>query len=304
MRLPLFISFLILLTLLVPAVSVAWLWIGKYKSRTDWLLRVVTAGAAVFFSLFTGLWVFLSWYLKWVVKVLFVVAIVKTFPKLEDRKIFGKRNSKGRVDYYKRFAVLGVFLVLDLMALKGGYFRGEPYDLSFPLKEGKFFILQGGSTRVTNLFHGSDPSQEYALDIVKLAAYGNRAKGIFPKTLNEYGIYGEVVFSPCTGKVLEAVDGLPDNEPGKMDKENPSGNHILLECGQGRVLMAHLQKGSIKVKENTYVRDGQPLASAGNSGYSLEPHLHIQAVSKNSHDTALPMLFNGKFLKLNAIFKN
>jgi hypothetical protein len=43
------------------------------------------------------------------------------------------------------------------------------------------------------------------------------------------------------------------------------------------VTLAHLKKASLKVKLGDYVQAGASLAKIGNSGYSQEPHLHMQA---------------------------
>jgi murein DD-endopeptidase MepM/ murein hydrolase activator NlpD len=44
--------------------------------------------------------------------------------------------------------------------------------------------------------------------------------------------------------------------------------------------MGHFKHGSIIVTEGQTVETGQPIAQVGNSGMSLEPHLHIQAHTK------------------------
>ena len=44
-------------------------------------------------------------------------------------------------------------------------------------------------------------------------------------------------------------------------------------------MMAHLSPGSIQVKVGDRVERGQPIAKAGNSGNTTEPHLHMQAQS-------------------------
>lgn len=56
-----------------------------------------------------------------------------------------------------------------------------------------------------------------------------------------------------------------------------AGNHIYLRLDEtGTFLfLAHLKKGSIKVKEGQHVNEGEVLAQVGNSGSSSEPHLHI-----------------------------
>lgn len=40
-------------------------------------------------------------------------------------------------------------------------------------------------------------------------------------------------------------------------------------------MIAHFQKGSLKVKEGDQVKAGDLLGSVGNSGNSSEPHIHF-----------------------------
>ncbi len=292
------------LTIAVPLLFTAWLWKGKYKSRVDWLLRVLVSVAVIVFFLLGGTWAFVSIWLKYAVKALFIFAAIKTFPRLEDRKIFGKRDSKGKVSYTGRIAVLAVFLFLDFLVIKGGFYKGETIDLSFPLRDGRFLIAQGGASPITNYFHNSDPSQKFALDIVKLNSLGNRANGFFPDELSRYKAFGEVVYSPCNGVVAGAADGLPDNPPRAADRKNPAGNHIVLDCGETRVLLAHLMNGSITVKAGQFMKVNTVMARVGNSGDTTEPHLHIHAWKIDKADKAVAIRFNGEVPVMNETIKN
>ncbi len=292
------------LTIAVPLFATAWLLKGKYKSRIDWLLRVlVSTSLVVFFSL-AGTWAFLSVWLKYAVKAFFVYAVIKTFPRLEDRKIFGKRDNKGKVSYNGRIAVLAVLLILDFLVIKGRFLKAEASDLSFPLRDGRFLVVQGGASPITNIFHNSDPSQKFALDIVKLNALGGRANGFFPAELSSYKAFGETLYSPCSGMVAGVLDGLADNSPREADRKNPAGNHVVIDCGQTRVLLAHLMNGSITVKSGQFVKTNQVLGRVGNSGDTAEPHLHIQAWKVEKAEEAVPLTFGGKFLVMNSTFKN
>ena len=112
------------------------------------------------------------------------------------------------------------------------------------------------------------------------------------------------MFAPADGKVSVVQDGLEDNIVGETDEENPAGNHICLEIGEGRfVLMAHLQKGSVLVSTGEVVHAGQPLAKCGNSGNTSHPHLHIQVqnaarifVTGAPRARTYPILFRGAAL--------
>jgi murein DD-endopeptidase MepM/ murein hydrolase activator NlpD len=62
-----------------------------------------------------------------------------------------------------------------------------------------------------------------------------------------------------------------------MDRQNMTGNHIILQCGGVWVLLAHLQRGSVAITERQPVSRGELLGRVGNTGNTGEPHLHIHA---------------------------
>ena len=56
-----------------------------------------------------------------------------------------------------------------------------------------------------------------------------------------------------------------------------AGNVIVIQRDDDLfVLLAHLRRGSVRVKSGDLVRKGDPLARVGNSGNSTMPHLHLQ----------------------------
>ncbi len=98
----------------------------------------------------------------------------------------------------------------------------------------------------------------------------------------DYYCFGKPVVSPVEGTVIEAYDEIDDNEPSNVDKANNWGNYIIIWSEKGYyVELSHLKQGSLKVKKGDRVEKGEPLAECGNSGYSPEPHLHVQV--QNSH---------------------
>jgi murein DD-endopeptidase MepM/ murein hydrolase activator NlpD len=61
------------------------------------------------------------------------------------------------------------------------------------------------------------------------------------------------------------------------------GNHLVLDLGGGvYAALAHLRRGSVRVRPGDRVAAGQPLAECGNSGNSSEPHLHFQLMDHPS----------------------
>ena len=58
------------------------------------------------------------------------------------------------------------------------------------------------------------------------------------------------------------------------------GNHVIIDGGGFFVLLAHLREGACRVRVGDQVRMGEELGKVGNSGQSIQPHLHIQAMSQ------------------------
>ena len=90
-------------------------------------------------------------------------------------------------------------------------------------------------------------------------------------------MWGQPFLAPADATVAAAVDDLRDNKPHvQTDAAHPAGNHVILDFGNGEfALLAHLQKGSVKVKAGDRVQTGQQLGLCGNSGNTSEPHLHF-----------------------------
>lgn len=57
------------------------------------------------------------------------------------------------------------------------------------------------------------------------------------------------------------------------------GNYVILQCGDYYPLYAHLKNGSVCVRPGDLVRSGDCLGVVGNSGSSLQPHLHFQVMN-------------------------
>jgi urea transporter len=95
--------------------------------------------------------------------------------------------------------------------------------------------------------------------------------------LEDYYAFGQSVVSPVSGYVVATKDDLEDNFIGNVDRLNNWGNYIIIHSDYGYyVEISHLMKDSMLVKVGDYVQMGQIVAKCGNSGYSPEPHIHMQ----------------------------
>jgi murein DD-endopeptidase MepM/ murein hydrolase activator NlpD len=135
-------------------------------------------------------------------------------------------------------------------------------------------------------------AQRFAVDWEQLDDEGRVYRGVATEVAS-YNIYGKDVLAVADAKVASVIDNLPNQVPGKMPTNIPieqaDGNSIVLDLGFGRyALYAHLKPGSIKVRAGDTVKLGQTIALVGNSGNTLEPHLHFHVMNHAS-----PLASNG-----------
>lgn len=137
-----------------------------------------------------------------------------------------------------------------------------------PLPAGRWVVAEG-ETKAFN-HHWPAPRQRAALDLVRVQRVGDALTGTSSS-------WGQVVRAPASGQVVEAVDGVEDGQP---PRGQAAGNHVSIQTPGGeRILLAHLQNGSLRVREGQIVRAGDEVGLLGNSGNSSEPHLHLHIVA-------------------------
>jgi hypothetical protein len=143
--------------------------------------------------------------------------------------------------------------------------------------------------------------QSYGVDLVRVDGLGRRARGFLPRDPAAYFIFGDTVVAPCGGRVISASDGLADLPVPEMDREHMAGNHLVLESGAHWVLLGHLRRGSVLRRAGDVVAPGEPLALAGNTGNTGEPHLHVHAQRPGTAEMPLggepvPVTIGGRYL--------
>ncbi len=116
--------------------------------------------------------------------------------------------------------------------------------------------------------------------------------------------YGAEVFAPGAGVVVGLENSVDDNVMGKREFDfnqvfdNPSslfGNHVIIDHENGEYsLLAHLMKGSLKVKEGQRVERNTKIAELGLSGSTSWCHLHYELRESAEFDChGLPSSFSG-----------
>jgi len=267
-----FIYGLLLLTFALALLSLFQLFIaGGILLRDSWSRLLLAVSLGVFIYLY-GTWVYLTIHAKFAFGICFLICLLWS--------LFRKKKPARKPRTWKTSAnclLSALLITLSILYFTGTTGKAKTIELSFPLRTGRYFVLQGGKGLPTNLFHYSLRGAIYAMDIVKLKPNGSRANAIFSKRLEDYEIFGDTLYSPCNGRVVKAYGDNPDNIPPDMSRGPQNTNQVLIETDSSFVFLAHLKKGSVIVKQGDIVTYGQPLGCVGNSGFSTEPHLHIQA---------------------------
>jgi len=93
----------------------------------------------------------------------------------------------------------------------------------------------------------------------------------------DYYAFQKPVLSPIRGWVVRVVNDLPDCAIGKVDADNNWGNHVVLYDDRGfYVEISHFAQNTIGIKPGDRIDRGALIGRCGNSGYSPQPHIHIQ----------------------------
>jgi len=141
--------------------------------------------------------------------------------------------------------------------------------ISLPFS-GKWSVYQGFDDEWTH-----KGEYKYAYDFIKLKdtkSYINDGN-----YCSDYYCFGESILSPINGYIVDMRDDLVDNNIGDVDRVNNWGNYIIIKSDLGFfVQISHIMQYSIPYKVGDYIKVGQVIAKCGNSGYSPQPHIHIQ----------------------------
>lgn len=281
------------ITLLVAALSVRWLYTAARQP-----VRLIAGLALAVFILLYGAWVFVSIYMQWMFATVAIAALVAG--------LLRKRVHAANWRPWGLIVPAVVFSLLDVLYFTGTARSGYPVlNLSLPFRQGRYFVFQGGRGLPTNLLHAFGRGHiHYAMDIIKLDGLGRRGNAVFSTKLSDYAIYGDTILAPCTGKVIMAINDNPDNTPPNAIRGLHNTNGVVIDAGTYYVCMVHMKYNDVWVQPGDSVRTGQPIGRVGNSGKSIEPHLHIQAHAKTTpgrpwyFEPPLEIAFNGRTYRL------
>lgn len=147
------------------------------------------------------------------------------------------------------------------------------------LGEVGIFLPMEGSWKIQQGFDGTITHRglwRHALDFVAVDE-NDRAWKDTGLALSDHLSFGKAVLSPLEGYVVACEGAVPDNPIGQVANDRNWGNYVIVRSYDGIcVTLSHLKQGSLTVKTGDKLYVGQKLGECGNSGYSQEPHLHVQ----------------------------
>lgn len=302
----------LLLQIALPVYLLIWLVLLPARTLLTYAVQVVCVGLLLATVGLVGMWLMIPWWTPYLYGVLFALV---TFASLRHRSVRLAANDRSC------WIDKGVFGAVILLTGYGSYLgvyaingRTPPeidlVDIASPLEKGTYLVAQAGSNRIVNdHFMTLDANvprfaawrgQSKGLDIVRINALGLRADGLQPEEPERYYSFGLKLLAPCNGRIAAAVDGNPDMTIPEMDRAHMLGNHVIIDCGDFFVVMAHFRNGSVLVAQGVEVTTGMNLGEVGNSGNSGEPHLHIHAQKDLPKDqpisgAPLAITINGQF---------
>ncbi len=296
----------------VPLLLILWLFWQPHRSRVELAFHLAFTASTTLFIFFWGQWPMVGSYaLRFVAPAFFVAAAIRSVRRFgragpaSGRRIW----SLIRSGIFVLFALL--FGMLDVFAIRGHFLPGRPVELDFPLKSGTYYVAGGGASGVLNVHSKSPyPGMRYAVDLNRLGRFGQNSNGLFPSEPGRHLIFDQKVTSPCPGVVAIAEDGSEDHRAGFLGPgvERTPANRVAIDCQDVTVFLTHLKNGSVSVREGETVAQGQLIGRVGNSGFSEEPHLHLQAVRNAKADPSewvpVPMTFDGRFLVKNSLVRS
>ena len=304
----------IVLQVAVPIALMCWLAFGR-AAITASLAADVIIVAAYFLAIgVAALWLVIAPPFLAVYALLLLLALGYRLRSRHTWKLWPESRGS-RIALAVRAALAVGCVALAAYALSGRRpMTGNALELQFPLEGGPYLVVNGGSRKLLNahLMTMADDDrfrpyrgQSFGLDIVKLNDWGVHASSPFPRQPAAYAIFDEPITAPCAGTVILAADGFGDMHPPDADRAHMAGNHVIIECDGRWVVIGHMRQGSVRVGAGDVVGIGQRLGSVGNSGNTVEPHLHIHAQTPGTRDAPMsgepvPMLFGGRYLARNS----
>lgn len=302
-RLQVFIITMVLFIFLPALILLGLFSLGK-DSILGAALCIILSGNLLFLLFKAGPWEFTWFYLKHIIFLAYLAVSGLTMV-FNDNARFVLNSVE-----YIIIATIVVTLFFNINAVRALKRPAKCLNLDFPFENGKYLVTDGGDGSISSLinYHNkaqvhkrgkSNTSMRFATDIVKLNKTGFTVSSLLTEKNENYAIYNDKVYSPCDALIVEVVDGIENNIPFSRSFPYNVGNHVVLKKDNNYIVMGHLNKNTITVKEGDIVRSHQLLGLIGNSGLTPRPHLHMQVSEAEDGffwtGRGVPILFNNLY---------
>lgn len=194
--------------------------------------------------------------------------------------------------------------------------RTKILNLDYPFR-GRWLVRNSPANRIPS--HGTWLfGTAHSIDLVPVDERGRSAPftatSLFrPEPAERFPGFGRPILAPVAGTVVAVHDSEPDHPAHRgfpsiryalTQRKRAAegwlglaGNHVIIQTAEtGRpiyVALCHMRRGAIQVNTGQQVRIGEELGGCGNSGNSMEPHLHLQAMDTLTPDqsSGIPITF-------------
>jgi hypothetical protein len=191
----------------------------------------------------------------------------------------------------------------DLVRFKDPTVEGAflfPFSVA-DLKSGEYFVTTGEHWANGGAWGNQIYAHDISLQGTDDGSLSKLKAGIDSASKNsDFRIWGIPVRAVADGTVEEAFDDSPTNKyTGDFpEKPVPTANHVWVKHGDMYVYYTHFQKDSIpenlkpvEGQPKPFVRAGEMLGLAGNSGNASEPHTHIHCTQGAIEGNLRPFVF-------------
>ncbi|CAM4209069.1 M23 family metallopeptidase [Erysipelothrix inopinata] len=158
----------------------------------------------------------------------------------------------------------------------------------------------------------------YAYDFVKVNDKKRVSKSynwrslLYKENPEDFYAFGEDILSPVDGCIVEVHNGESDNvvrrslftgipyllKQGQRIKNGVTkiaGNYVIIKNSDsdGFICIVHIKNNTITLEKGQKVKIGEKIGECGNSGNSIQPHIHIQATSNLDFfsENGIPLYF-------------
>lgn len=264
---------LTLLQALVPFAAILWLALGRPATLLDFSLRLVAAMALTFAAAQAGIWLALPRATVTVLAVFLVVAAILAYRRVGAAGAPDAQHRRWAIGAGRAVTVAGAAAgtILSGVAVAGHGQASPSVDLGFPFDEGRYIVIDGGTTGLINRHVASAGSRDAALrgrshgvDLVRVDRIGFRTRDPVlltePEEPTAYRIVGSRVVAPCSG-IVDRLDA----------------DQVVLRCRSNLIILSPLEQDGIVVAQGQIVEKGKSIGEVSVGREGGEPHFHIHA---------------------------